>query len=211
MPDQRDDEQQEQVFSEDTSTEPTRLAADPADEPTPPRVATPDGDDDDETWTNQPAKGASAADVEGGDDDLLDEEEEHDVQPVTRKVIQNGRDVLCEELPNRASRAKLRMKPHLTCLLAVELTSSGEKFIFDWKGDEPKVAPATSGITVLPENPGEATVVDSIISLTEQNLMAIRSGDLNPQVAMLADKIKVKGRIGPAVYLFNLIAPRLQQ
>ena len=211
MPDQRDDEQQEKGFSDDTSTEPTRLAADPADEPAPPRATTPDGDDDDETWTNQPAKGASAADVEDGEDDLLDEEEEHDAQPVTRKVIQNGRDVLCEELPNRASRAKLRLKPHLTCLLAVELTNSGEKFIFDWKGDEPKVAPATSGITVVEENPGEATVVDSIISLTEQNLMAVRSGDLNPQVAMLGDKIKVKGKIGPAVYLFNLIAPRFQQ
>jgi putative sterol carrier protein len=41
--------------------------------------------------------------------------------------------------------------------------------------------------------------------------MAVRSGDLNPQVAMLADKIKVKGKIGPAVYLFNLIAPRMVQ
>jgi putative sterol carrier protein len=57
----------------------------------------------------------------------------------------------------------------------------------------------------------DAAAVDSIISLTEQNLMAVRSGDLNPQVAMLADKIKVKGKIGPAVYLFNLIAPRVQQ
>jgi hypothetical protein len=210
MPDRRDDEQKEQVFSEDTATEPTRLAADPADEPAPPRGSAHDGDEEDETWTNQPAKG-SAAEADGGDDDLLDEEDEQDAQPATRKVIQNGRDVLCEELPNRASRAKLRLKPHLTCLLAVEITSSGEKFIFDWKGDEPKVTPATSGITVLAENPGDATVVDSIISLTEQNLMAVRSGDLNPQVAMLADKIKVKGKIGPAVYLFNLIAPRFQQ
>ena len=211
MPDQKDNEQQEQVFSEDAATEPTRLAADPADEPTPPRMSTADGDEDDETWTNQPAKGASAAEVEGADDDLLDEEDDHDSQPVTRKDIQNGRDELCEELPSRATRAKLRLKPHLTCLLAVEITSSGEKFIFDWKGDEPRVAAATSGITVIAENPGDATVVDSIISLTEQNLMAIRSGDLNPQVAMLTDKIKVKGKIGPAVYLFNLIAPRFQQ
>ena len=211
MPDQKDNEQQEQVLSDDISTEPTRLVADPVDEQAPPRVSTSDGDEDDETWTNQPAKGSAASEAEGNDDDLLDDEDEQDAQPVTRKVIQNGRDVLCEELPNRAARAKLRLKPHLTCLLAVEITSSGEKFIFDWKGDEPKVSPATSGITVLTENTGDATVVDSIISLTEQNLMAVRSGDLNPQVAMLADKIKVKGKIGPAVYLFNLIAPRFQQ
>jgi hypothetical protein len=210
MSDPRDNEQHEQASSEETSLEPTRLATDPSDEPAPPRAIPVDGDDDDETWTNQPAKGA-AAESEAGDDDLLDEEEEQDVQPVTRKVIQNGRDVLCEELPNRAARAKLRLKPHLTCLLGLELSSSGERFVFDWKGEEPKVTPATSPLTVNAENPGEATVVDSIISLTEQNLMAVRSGDLNPQVAMLADKIKVKGRIGPAVYLFNLIAPRFQQ
>jgi hypothetical protein len=208
MPDRRDDEQQEHISTEESSLEPTRLATDPSDE-TPARRSIPaEGEDDDETWTNQPAKGAEA---EPSDDDLLDDEEEQDVQPVTRKVIQNGRDVLCEELPSRASRAKLRLKPHLTCTLAVELSSSGERFIFDWKGEEPTVVPAAGALTVNVENPGEATLVDSIISLTEQNLMAVRSGDLNPQVAMLADKIKVKGKIGPAVYLFNLIAPRFQQ
>jgi hypothetical protein len=210
MPDRRDDEQQEHISTEESSLEPTRLATDPSDE-TPARRSIPaEGEDDDETWTNQPAKGASA-EAEPSDDDLLDDEEEQDVQPVTRKVIQNGRDVLCEELPSRASRAKLRLKPHLTCTLAVELSSSGERFIFDWKGEEPTVVPAAGALTVNVENPGEATLVDSIISLTEQNLMAVRSGDLNPQVAMLADKIKVKGKIGPAVYLFNLIAPRFQQ
>ncbi|MEY4668135.1 MAG: sterol transfer family [Pseudomonadota bacterium] len=212
MPDQRDEEIQEHTSSEESSMEPTRLATDPSDEPTPPRTIPVDGDEDDETWTNQPAKGA-VADPEAADEDLLDDEdeEEQDAQPVTRKVIQNGRDVLCEELPNRASRAKLRLKPHLTCTLAVELSSSGERFIFDWKGEEPTVAPATGPVTVNGESPGEAMVVDCIISLTEQNLMAVRSGDLNPQVAMLADKIKVKGKVGPAVYLFNLIAPRFQQ
>ncbi len=210
MSDPRDNEQQEQTSSEDTALEPTRLATGPSEEPALPRSVPVDGDDDDETWTNQPAKGA-AADAEDGDEDLLDEEEDQDVQPVTRKVIQNGRDVLCEELPSRASRAKLRLKPQLTCVLGLELSSSGERFVFDWKGEEPKVAPANGALTVNAENPGDATLVDSIISITEQNLMAVRSGDLNPQVAMLADKIKVKGKIGPAVYLFNLIAPRFQQ
>lgn len=210
MSDPRDNEQRELTSSEETSLEPTRLATDPSDETAAPRSIPVDGDDDEETWTNQPAKGG-AADADAGDDDLLDEEDEQDVQPVTRKVIQNGKDVLCEELPSRAARAKLRLKPHLTCVLGLELSSSGERFIFDWKGEEPKVAPATGALTLNAENPGEATLVDSIISLTEQNLMAVRSGDLNPQVAMLADKIKVKGKIGPAVYLFNLIAPRFQQ
>jgi len=170
----------------------------------------PNGDEEEETWTNQPA-GAGAAADEPLDEDLLDDEdEEQESQPVTRKVIQNGRDVLCEELPGRASRAKLRMKPHLTCSLVVELTSSGEKFLFDWKGEEPKVAPVTGPVLIASAEGGDPSAVDSLISLTEQNLMAVRSGDLNPQVAMLADKIKVKGKVGPAVYLFNLVAPRVR-
>jgi len=211
MPDRRDDEQQETPSNEEVGVEPTRLVMDSGDDSGATGARSADGDDDEETWTNQPKDGA-AVEKEGSDDELLDDEEdEQEAQPVTRKVIQNGRDVLCEELPSRATRAKLRLKPHLTCVLAVEITSSGEKFIFDWKGEEPKVAPATGGITINAESPGDATVVESIISLTEQNLMAVRSGDLNPQVAMLADKIRVKGKVGPAVYLFNLIAPRFQQ
>jgi hypothetical protein len=208
MSDRRDDDQVDDVSVDDPkdSLEPVRvnqsngtLSAD-----------SPEGEDEEETWTNQPG-GAAAADEEPGDEDLLDEEDDQEAQPVTRKVIQNGRDVICEELPGRASRAKLRMKPHLTCTLVVELTSSGEKFLFDWKGEEPKVAPVSGPVSVATAEGSDAAAVDSIISLTEQNLMAVRSGDLNPQVAMLADKIKVKGKIGPAVYLFNLIAPRVQQ
>lgn len=166
-----------------------------------------DAEENDETWTNRPASGGSDDVV--ADEELLDEEEEQ--APAPRKVIQNGRDVLCEELPSRAVRAKLRLRPHLTCVLGVEILSSGERFVFDWKSEEPKVTPVTGGFTLSADSPGQATVVESIISLTEQNLMAVRSGDLNPQVAMLADKIKVKGKVGPAVYLFNLIAPRFQQ
>jgi hypothetical protein len=29
-------------------------------------------------------------------------------------------------------------------------------------------------------------------------------------VGMLTDKIKVKGKVGPAVYIFNLVAPRVR-
>jgi hypothetical protein len=205
MSDQRDDEQINDVDPKDS----LELSLQ-GEDGTPKGTDSPDGDDEEETWTNQPAGGAAAAD-EPIDDDLLDEEDEQEAQPVTRKVIQNGRDVLCEELPGRATRAKLRMKPHLTCSLVVELTSSGEKFLFDWRGEDPKVAPISGPVVIAGAEGGDPSAVDSVISLSEQNLMAVRSGDLNPQVAMLADKIKVKGKIGPAVYLFNLIAPRMVQ
>jgi len=164
------------------------------------------GDRDPGTWTNQPAGGAAQEEPL----DEIDDEDEEEHQPAPRKVIQNGRDVLCEELPDRAQRAKLRLKPYLTGALAVELTNSGERFLFDWRGDDPKVTTLAKDVTLtLGEGPDPSTV-ECVISISEQNLMAVRSGDLNPQVAMLGDKIKVKGKVSPAVYLFNLVAPRVR-
>ncbi len=169
-------------------------------------------EEDDETWTNQPAlSGASALQEQAGDDELDDddeEEEEAEQAPLVKKPIQNGRDVVCEELPARASRAKARLRPYLAGTLVIELTNLGEKFLFDWRGEEPKVSPIEGPIQLAQGETSDAAAVDCIVSLSEQNLMSVRSGDLNPQLAMLADKIKVKGKVAPAVYLFNLVAPR---
>jgi hypothetical protein len=181
-----------------------RKSAEPGDE----RVV--EGDPDDETWTNQP-KQSDDTPREGSDEseeDLDDDEEE--LPPAPRKPIQNGRDVICEELPARASRAKLRLHSYLKAALVVELANSGDRFLFDWRGEEPKVTPYESREPVSISDGAGSAGVDSFVAITEQNLMAIRSGDLNPQVAMLADKIKVRGKMSPAVYLFNLIAPRVR-
>jgi hypothetical protein len=171
-------------------------------------------EEEDETWTNQPASsGGTESQDRAGDDELdeADEDEEVEQAPLVRKPIQNGRDVVCEELPVRASRAKARLRPYLMGTLVIELTNIGEKFLFDWRGEEPKVSLVEGPIQLAQGDPADASKVDCIVSLTEQNLMAVRSGDLNPQLAMLADKIKVKGKAGPAVYLFNLVAPRERQ
>lgn len=202
MPEKKDDEQQPHEGADQVPAHEQLLAEEQA--AGQPRR---NGDHDQETWTNQPA-GAEAQREEDNLDDLEDEEEE--APPAPRKVIQNGRDVLCEELPDRASRAKLRLKPYLSGALAVELTNSGERFLFDWRGEDPKVTPLAKDMTVSIGEGSDPSLVDCIISLSEQNLMSVRSGDLNPQVAMLADKIKVKGKVGPAVYLFNLVAPRVR-
>ena len=121
---------------------------------------------------------------------------------------------MCDALPERAERAKVRLKPYVAGTIVFELINSGERFLFDWRGDLPQVSPVVRetlvscdeslGVVVSPERLN----VDAIISISEQNLMAVRSGDLNPQVGMLTDKIRVKGKIGPCVYIFNLIAPR---
>jgi hypothetical protein len=172
-----------------------------------------DGDgegEEEETWTNAPAGAASQGDELSRDEVDEDEEEEEEAPVVTRKVIQNARDVLCEELPVRAERAKLRLRPQLTGAFLIEVSNTGEKFIFDWRGQEPKVSPVEGAVELATADNADPSKVDSIISVSDQHLMAIRSGDLNPQVAMLADKIRVKGKMGPAVYLFNLVAPRVR-
>lgn len=174
-----------------------------------------DSDDDEETWTNQPA-GAGEEHDEAEGDDLDDEEEVAEAQRPPRKVIKNGRDVVCEELPDRAERAKLRMRPYVSGALVFELTNSGERFLFDWRDDAPKVSPVAKGLSVSCDEAAGVSVsaerlnVDAVISVSEQHLMSIRSGDLNPQVGMLTDKIKIRGKVSPCVYIFNLIAPRVR-
>lgn len=204
------DETQEQQGVEEQDNQPLRI--DEAAEVAEARARLKRADDEeDETWTNQPASGRAE---EIAAEELEDEpEEEPEQQRAPRKVIQNGRDVMCEELPDRAQRAGLRLKPYLTARILMELSNSGERYLFDWREDAPKVSAVPREIAVTteelaPETPSDKVVVDAHIVLSEQHLMAIRSGDLNPQVGMLTEKIKVKGKVSPAVYIFNLIAPR---
>ena len=206
------DETQEQPEVEEQDNQPLRID-EVADDATAARTRTKSVDDDeDETWTNQPAAGR-AEDISG--EDLDDEpEEEPEQHRAPRKVIQNGRDVMCDELPDRAQRAGLRLKPYLTARILIELSNSGERYLFDWREDAPKVSALSRDVSVTTEEglAGELSSdklsVDAHISLSEQHLMAVRSGDLNPQVGMLTEKIKVKGKVSPVVYIFNLIAPR---
>lgn len=178
-----------------------------------------DDDGDEETWTNQPKESLDGPESDGGhaegdDEDEHDEEDDEAVAgereaPAPKRAIRDARDVLMYELVARASQAKARLKPYLGGAIGVELSNSGEQFLLDWKGEDLKVAPASEKLTVeAAEEASAASRVDCIISLSETNLMAVRSGDLNPQVAMIADKIRVRGKVTPAVYLFNLIAPR---
>lgn len=173
-------------------------------------------DEDDETWTNQPSASSTDEDTSALDQELEDDLEEQEVEQARapKRSIQNGRDVLCEELPDRAQRAAVRLKPFLTGVLVVELSNSGERFVFDWRGDTPKTTPITKDVAVTVDEQATPSVsddrvqADAYVALSEQHLMSIRAGDLNPQIGMLTEKIRVRGKVSPAVYLFNLVAPR---
>jgi len=205
-----DEKHPELPVTEESDAQPLRIDEAAEDISRVARKRSQEPDDDDDTWTNQPVKDRE----EDLGDDLEEDLEEEEQARAPRKAINNGRDVLCEELPDRAQRASLRMKPYLTSTLVMELTNSGERFLFDWRAEVAKVTQLSRDAALSCDealgyvSAADKVNVDSIISLSEQHLMSIRSGDLNPQVGMLTEKIKVQGKVSPAVYIFNLIAPR---
>ena len=77
-----------------------------------------------------------------------------------------------------------------------EIEDRKEKYLFDWSAEGIKSSRT------------EAAESDCKITLSEDNLLRIAWGDLNPQLAMLSDKVKVTGQLSLAIYVFNLIAPR---
>lgn len=201
-----DEEAQMPLMIDDDASEGVQLAGD--------RRMNQGADEEEETWTNQPAK----ADRELLTDELDDsgEHDDEDAEPsrAPRKAIETARDVVCEELPDRAQRAAVRLKPFLTGTVVFDFINSGERFVFDWRSDVPSTKQLPKVVTITcDETQGyvsteSAINVDSVVSISESNLMAVRSGSLNPQVGMLTEKIRVKGKVGPAVYIFNVIAPR---
>lgn len=175
------------------------------------RGGSPQAEEEDETWTNQPA--ASVEELMNEDSDSAEDEEPSSV-PAPRKAIETARDVVCEEMPHRAQRAAARLKPYLTGVVVIEFSNSGEKFVFDWRGETALAKAVPQGTTVTTDEAQgfvwneKVLNVDTVVAVSEVHLMAIRSGALNPQVGMLTDKIRVQGKVAPAVYIFNLVAPR---
>lgn len=121
-------------------------------------------------------------------------------QAERRRSFHNADELLLEEVKSRAMRGSARLKECIMGTLMIELTN-GKRYGFDCRQPEILVAPLAGDL-------GAHAPPDCSIRLSEDNLMRIASGDLNPQVGMLSDKIRVRGKSSIAVYFFNLIAPR---
>lgn len=121
-------------------------------------------------------------------------------QPERRRAPANADELMLEELKARAQRAGPRLRECLLGTLLIELTN-GKKYGFDWRQGELVVAPLQGDLSGV--GPADCT-----IRISEDHLMRVANGDLNPQVGMLSDKIKVIGKVSFAVYFFNLVAPR---
>lgn len=120
--------------------------------------------------------------------------------PERRRPAANVRE-LFEDVKARASRASPRLRECLLGTMMIELTS-GKKFGLDWRQADLIIVPLEGDVSAY-------GAPDCSIRLSEDNLLRIANGDLNPQVGMLSEKIRVTGKVSFAVYFFNLIAPRL--
>jgi putative sterol carrier protein len=107
-------------------------------------------------------------------------------------------DIILKDLVDNASRSGAKLRELLAGTILIKLVDTGGRFLIDWSGPELKS-----------QTVGKDATADCTICLSEDHLRRIAQGDLNPQIAMLSEKVRVEGRKGAAMYLFNLIAPRV--
>ncbi len=93
---------------------------------------------------------------------------------------------------DRAQRSE-RLRTHLPSPVKVRIFDKNLSFCLDWTQPELRIS----------ENTTEQ--VACTVSLRERDFQSLVEGRLNPQVAMLSDKIKVEGQTSLAIYIFNLL------
>lgn len=121
-----------------------------------------------------------------------------------QRVSRTGR-VPVDEIANGIAQAGRQMSSKLRELLlgtvVLRIVDRSRAFSFD---------PKDGGFT-FQETQGAAArnaTGDCVIDLTELSLQRMWNGDLNPQIAMLSDKITISGKADLAVYFFNLVSPK---
>lgn len=104
-------------------------------------------------------------------------------------------ELLCDRVYERAVNASTTLRTQLTGSVGITVVDLNETYLLEWANSKPKMERR--------ENSG----ADCLITISDRTLRRIAAGQLNPQVAMLTDKIRVSGQSGLAVYFFNLVAP----
>lgn len=117
-----------------------------------------------------------------------------------RKPAASAKELFGNELIVRAQNSNPKLRENLTGTILVNVApeaaqKGGAKYLFDWSATAPLSGPT------------EVSNADCVMSLSEEVLLGIHTGALNPQVAMLSDKIQVSGKLSLAIYFFNLIVP----
>lgn len=159
-----------------------------------------DAEEEDEDEEIQTSKNyTEEVDLEEDEEEELESaEEEEEKDRHSREGKFTARSIFLDETLRRAGRASDRLRTHLSGKMIFNIDNGRDRFLFDWSNPSLEV-------TELKEDGGEA---DCFVDISEENLVNIFKGHLNPQVSMLAGKVRVKGRSSFAVYFFNLLAPR---
>ena len=111
-----------------------------------------------------------------------------------RRRVGSARELLLEVIRQRAQGVEMKLRTQLTGTILIDIVGQNrQRYLFDWSTDALKIAESDSDTG------------DCIMTLSEQSLLRIASGDLNPQIAMLSDKINVRGKLSLAIYFFNLV------
>ncbi len=111
-----------------------------------------------------------------------------------RRPKNSVEELLTNEIVLRVERANEHLKSKIKGTVLVKI-----------KGQDTFHMDATKGS--LQVNKNGPTSADAVIEIGEHDLLRVASGHLNPQIAMLSDKITIAGNAELAIYFFNLIAP----
>jgi len=125
-------------------------------------------------------------------DKVMESSQAPSVTKGRRDGAKNLSDFIVEEVGIRASRIDPKLKAQLSSVIQLELTDLHQSFVFDWQGNNLKI------------KEGIEPAAECCIAISSEDLLGIADGELNAQMAMLSDKVRVTGRVGVAMYFFNL-------
>ena len=133
-------------------------------------------------------------DEEDEEEEEPEEEEEEEEDEVEYKTPADK--LFFKTLKRNAPRREAKLRKHLAAPIEFRLKDSLAAYVVDWSKEE----------LVVSSEPAKDPVCS--IELSEQHLLEIAAGQLNPQVAMLSEKIGIKGDKATAMYAFNLFVRR---
>ncbi len=121
-----------------------------------------------------------------------------------RPAPSSSEELLLSEVPWRLERAEEKLRQNINGKIVIRVATGADrrttetKYLLDWSGDAPKMSRLDAD---------SAGPFDCTISIHEQILLRIANGELNPQITMLSDRMKIEGQAALGIYFFNLVAP----
>lgn len=100
---------------------------------------------------------------------------------------------LVQAVVRRAKDASPNLKTQLAGTFELFIRDRPYRVAFDFSATPVKILDNTT------------KTFDCVLEIDERTLMRIDRGELNSQLALLSEKVTVRGRAGIAVYFFNLL------